>query len=73
VLLPRVMVERLSHVVLGRIVDVCEKIKENPSTSLRAKTFNFGKRALQLMLKKYRWDEFRDVFTVPRALTQEDA
>jgi hypothetical protein len=72
-LLLRVMVETLSHVVLGRIVDVCENIKKKPSTSLQAKTFIFGKRALRLVLKKYQWDKFKDFFIVPRALTEEDA
>ena len=72
-LLPHVMVETLCNEVLGRIVDVCEKIKDKPSTSLQAKTFSFGKRSLRLVLKKYQWDELKDYFAVPRALTQEDA
>jgi hypothetical protein len=72
-LLPRVMVETLSHVVPGRIVDVCEKIKGKPSTSLQAKTFILGKKTLRLVLKKYQWEEFKDFFIVPRALAREDA
>jgi len=37
-LLPHVMIDTLWHAVLGRIVDVCEKIKNKPSTSFQAKT-----------------------------------
>ena len=37
-LLAPVMVDTLRHVALERIVEVCEKIKHKPSTSLQAKT-----------------------------------
>jgi hypothetical protein len=60
-------------VALGRIIEVCEKIKGKPSTSLQAKTFSFGKRSLRLVLKKHQWDELKDYFNVPQGLTQEDA
>lgn len=72
-LLPHIMIDTLCHVVLGRIVEVCEKIKDKPSTSLQAKTFSFGKRSLRLVLKKYQWDELKDYFNVPRGLTEESA
>lgn len=72
-LLPHVMIDTLWHVVLGRIVEVCEKIKDKPSTSLQAKTFSFGKRSLRLVLKKHQWDELKDYFNVPRGLTKEGA
>jgi hypothetical protein len=72
-LLAHVMIDTLRHVALGRIVEVCEKIKFKPSTSLQAKTFSFGKRSLRLVLKKHQWDELKDYFNVPRDLTQQDA
>ncbi|CZR56251.1 uncharacterized protein PAC_06139 [Phialocephala subalpina] len=72
-LLPHVMTDTLCHVALGRIFEVCEKIKDKPSTSLQAKTFSFGKRSLRLVLKKHQWDELKDYFNVPRGLTQENA
>lgn len=72
-LLARVMIDTLRHVALGRIVEVCEKIKYKPSTSLQAKTFSFGKRSLRLVLKKHQWDELKDYFNVPPDLTQQDA
>ena len=72
-LLADFMISTLCHVALGRIVEVCEKIKGKPSTSLQAKTFSFGKRSLRLVLKKHQWDELKDYFNVPQGLTQEDA
>ena len=72
-LIPHVMIETLRHVILGRIVEVCEKIKDKSSTSLQAKTFSYGKRSLRLVLKKHQWDELKDYFNVPRGLTQADA
>jgi hypothetical protein len=72
-LLADFMIDTLCHVALGRIVEVCEKIKGRPSTSLQAKTFSFGKRSLRLVLKKHQWDELKDYFNVPQGLTQEDA
>ena len=72
-LLPHVMIDTLCHVVLERIVEVCEKIKDKPSTSLQAKTFSFGKRSLRLVLKKHQWDELKDYFNVPQGLTEEGA
>jgi len=72
-LLEHIMIDTLCHVALGRIVEVCEKIKDKPRTSLQAKTFSFGKRSLRLVLKKHQWDELKDYFNVPRGLTQEDA
>ena len=52
-LLLHVIIDTLCHVVLGRVVEVCEKIKDKLSTSLQAKTFSFGKRSLRLVLKKH--------------------
>ena len=52
-LLPRIIIDTLYYVILGCIVEVCEKIKDKPSTSLQAKTFSFGKTSLRLMLKKH--------------------
>ena len=72
-LLPHVIIDALWHVVLGRIVEVCEKIKDKPSISVQAKTFSFGKRSLRLVLKKHQWDELKDYFNVPRGLTEEGA
>lgn len=72
-LLPHVMIDTLGYVALGRIFEVCEKIKEKPSTSLQAKTFPFGNRSLRLVLKKHQWDELKDYFNVPLGLTQENA
>ncbi|KAL2037200.1 hypothetical protein N7G274_010063 [Stereocaulon virgatum] len=72
-LLPNVMIDALWHVVLGHFVEVCEKIKDKPSTSLQAKTFSFGKRSLRLVLKKHQWDKLGDYSSVPRGLTKEDA
>ena len=72
-LLPHLMTDTLCHVVLGRIVEVCEKIKDKPSTSLHAKTFSFGKRSLRLVLKKHQWDELKDYFNVLQSLTEEGA
>jgi hypothetical protein len=68
-LLADFMINTLCHVALGRIVEVCKKIKGRPSTSLQAKTFSFGKRSLQLVLKKHQWDELKDYFNVPQGLT----
>ena len=72
-LLPHVMIDTLWHVVLGRIVEVCEKIRDKPSTSLQAKTFSFGKRSLRLVLQKHQWNELKDYLNVPRGLTEEGA
>jgi len=72
-LLPPIMIDTLRRVALDRIVEVCEKIKDKPPTSLQAKTFSFGKRSLRLVLKKKQWEELKDYFNVPRDLTQEDA
>ncbi|MAD87512.1 MAG: hypothetical protein CL912_31530 [Deltaproteobacteria bacterium] len=72
-LLAPAMIDTLGQVALGRIAEVCEKIKYKPSTSLQAKTFSFGKRSLRLVLKKHQWDELKNYFDVPRGLTQEDA
>lgn len=52
-LLVYIIIDTLSQVALGRIAEVCEKIKYKPSTSLQAKTFSFGKRSLRLVLKKH--------------------
>lgn len=38
-LLAPAMIDTLGQVALGRIAEVCEKIKYKPSTSLQAKTF----------------------------------
>ncbi|KAJ4353166.1 hypothetical protein N0V95_003595 [Ascochyta clinopodiicola] len=59
-LLPRVMVETLVGVVLGPIAQVCEKIKDKPTTSLQAKTFSFGRRSLRITLMKHQWDKLKD-------------
>lgn len=72
-LLEHAMVDTLRHVALGRIVEVCEKIKDKPWASLQAKTFSFGKRSLRLVLKKHQWDELKDYFDVPQGLTKQDA
>lgn len=72
-LVPHIMIDTLCHIALGRIVEVCEKIKDKPSISLQAKTFSFGKRSLRLVLKKHQWDELKDYFNVPCDLTQDDA
>jgi len=72
-LLPHVMIDTLWHAVLGRIVDVCEKIKNKPSTSFQAKTFSFGKTSLRLVLKKHQWDELKEYFSVPQGLAKQDA
>jgi hypothetical protein len=72
-LLEHAMIDTLRHVALGHIIEVCEKIKGKPSTSLQAKTFPFGKRSLRLVLKKHHWDELKDYFNVPQDMTQEDA
>ncbi len=72
-LLPHAMIDTLRHMVLGRFAEVCEKIKDKPSTSLQAKTFYFGRGSLRLVLKKHQWDELKDYFNVPPGLTQEDA
>jgi hypothetical protein len=72
-LLPHAMIDTLRHVILAPVVDVCEKIKDKPSTSLQAKTFCFGKRSLRLVLKKHQWDEFKDYLSVPQGLTKGDA
>jgi hypothetical protein len=72
-LVPHIMKDTLSNVALGRIVEVCEKIKYKSSNSLQAKTFSFGRRSLRLVLKKHQWDELKDYFSIPQDLTQEDA
>jgi hypothetical protein len=72
-LLPRVMIDTLHRLVLGRISDVCEKIKDKPSTSIQAKTFYFGRRSLRLVLKKQQWDELKEYCNVPQDLTKDDA
>lgn len=72
-LLPHVMIDTLRHVALRRFAEICEKIKDKPSTSLQAKTFSVGKGSLRLVLKKHQWDELKDYFNVPPGLTQEDA
>jgi hypothetical protein len=72
-LLEHAMIDTLRHVALGHIIEVCEKIKGKPSTSLQAKTFPFGKRSLRLVLKKHHWDELKDYFNVPQDITQENA
>lgn len=72
-LLAPVMIATLRQVALGRIVEVCEKIKDKPSTSLQAKSFSFGKKSLRLVLKKKQWEELKDYFNVPLGLTQDDA
>jgi hypothetical protein len=72
-LLPHIIGETLCGVAMGRIVEVCDKIKDKPSTSLLAKTFYFGKRSLRLVLKKQQWNELKDYFNVPQSLTVEDA
>ena len=46
VLLVDFIIDTLCHMALGRIIEVCEKIKGRPLTSLQAKTFSFGKRSL---------------------------
>ena len=72
-LLPEVMIETLWHVVLGPIVETCEKIKDKPSNSLQAKTFSFGKKSLRLVLKKHRWEELKDYVSPPPGLTEVEA
>jgi Domain of unknown function (DUF4470) len=72
-LLPAVMMEILRKIALRPISEVCEKIKEKPSTSLQAKTFAFGKRSLRLVLKKYQWDELKGCFGLPTGFTGHDA
>lgn len=52
-LLPRVMLNVLQDVVLTRVNEVCEKIKDKAPTSLQAKKFLFGMRTLQIVLKTH--------------------
>lgn len=72
-LLPRTMIDTLRRVALGPIMDVCEKIKDRPSTSLQAKNFTFGQRTLRIVLKRHQWDDLTKYFDIPSNLTLEDA
>lgn len=72
-LLPHDMLDSLRQVMLGKVVEVCDKIKNKPLAFLQAKTFLFGKRTLRLVLKKHQWNELKDYLNTPEDLTLEIA
>lgn len=55
------------------IQDICEKIKNKPSTTLLGKTWTFGTRSLRLVLEQSSWNHLLTFFDKPAGLTAEQA
>ncbi|GFG26617.1 monoterpene epsilon-lactone hydrolase [Aspergillus udagawae] len=66
-------VDVLRHRIRPLIEDVCNKIKDKKTESLLAKTWNFGRHSLRVVLERSSWDRLLAVVDPPAGLTADRA
>lgn len=72
-MLPQAILQALQDGILPYIHDVCNKIKDKPTDSMQAKTFEIGGSSVRLMLKKREWVGLATMFKVPEGLRAPEA
>ena len=72
-MLPQAILQALQDGIFPYIHDVCNKIKDKPTDSMQAKTFEIGGSSVRLMLKKWEWVGLATMFKVPEGLRAPEA